>query len=417
MSDTLAIDGGNKAIPDKLPSIQGHEGRMIGKEELAELAEVVESGCFSFLYGTKVKAFEAAFAELYGMPISVAVSSGTAALHAAITYVNPEPGDEIIVSPITDMGSIIPVLAQLAIPVFADVDPQTHTIDPREIERCISPRTKAIIVTHIYGAPADMDPIMDIAGRHGIPVIEDCAQSHMTLYKGRLTGTIGDLGCFSFQQAKHMTMGDGGLVIARRDNQFGRSLRQCTDKGWPREKGGRDHLFLAPNYHMTELQAAVGLAQLKKLPEIVARRRASGHHLTKVIEGHGAYEVVAPLADSFETYFFHAFRMRPEAFRATMPEVIAALQAEGLPCFLGYPGSKVLYKYPVIRDHKTFGNSGWPFTLPGLERNWNYDDALCPVAERMCAETLVIWWSEGLTLGHADQIAAAMAKVADAMAA
>lgn len=417
MNTKLAIDGGPRAIPVDLPSIQSSEGRMVGKEELDELKEVVASGCFSFLYGTKVKAFEKAFGELYDMPISVAVSSGTAALHTAVTYLNPEPGDEIIVSPITDMGSIIPILAQLAIPVFADVDPNTQNIDPAEIEKVISPRTKAIIVTHIYGAPADMDPIMEIARRHNLFVIEDCAQSHLARYKGRLTGTIGDLGCFSFQQAKHMTMGDGGLVLAREDMKFGRSLRQSMDKGWPREKGGRDHLFLAPNYHMTELQAAVGLAQLRKLDEIVTRRRASAERLSDRMHDSEAYAAVPVLPDSFETYFFHAFRIRPEQFSASPAEVIAALQAEGLPCFLGYPGPKVLYKYPVIRDRLTFGSSGWPFNLPGIERNWDYDDNLCPIAERLCQETVVLWWSEGLTTEHADQMADALLKVAAAHAA
>jgi len=416
MTQELAIDGGPQAIQDKIPTIQGGSGRFVDGAELEELKEVVETGCFSFLYGKKVKQFEKEFGALYDMPINVGVSSGTAALHTAVLYLNPEPGDEIIVSPITDMGSLIPILQQLAVPVFVDVDPVTQNIDPTKIEEAISPRTRAIIVTHIFGAPADMDPIMEIAKKHDLLVVEDCAQSHLATYKGQLTGTIGDIGCFSFQQAKHMTMGDGGLVMAREDGKFGRTLRQCMDKGWPRELGGRDHLFLAPNYHMTELQAAVGLAQMRKLDTIVERRRASALRLKSRMEKSTAYTMVPALDDTFETYFFVGFHMDPEAFRVSMPDVVAALQAEGLPCFLGYPASKVIYKFPLFTEATTFGTSGWPFTMDSNRRNWNYNDTLCPVAEKLCGETLVLWWSEGLTLDHAESIASAMDKVAEKLA-
>ena len=416
MTVQLAINGGPKSIKEPIPTIQDGAGRMIDEAELAELREVVETGCLSFLYGSKVKQFEEEFGELYGMPINVGVSSGTAALHTAVLYLNPEPGDEIIVSPITDMGSVIPILQQLAMPVFVDVDPVTQNMDPAKIEEAISPRTRAIIVTHIFGSPADMDPIMEIARKHDLFVVEDCAQSQLATYKGRLTGTIGDLGCFSFQQSKHMTMGDGGLVMAREDGRYGRMLRQCMDKGWPRERGGRDHLFLAPNYHMTELQAAVGLAQMRKLDRIVARRREAALRLDQRMKLIPAYSFVPPLQETFETYFFVGFRMDPAAFKVRMSDVVAALQAEGLPCFLGYPASKVLYKFPVFAEAKTFGTTGWPFTMGGNRRNWDYSDALCPVAEQLCGQTLVIWWSEGLTMDHVDSMADAMEKVAENLA-
>ena len=146
-----------------------------------------------------------------GTSTNVAVNSGTSALHTALVYLNPEPGDEILVSPITDMGDIIAILMQLCVPVFVDVDPLTQNMDPAKIEAALSERTKAIIVTHIYGSPADMDPIMEISRRHDdLFIIEDCAQTLLASYKGRLCGTIGHVGCFSFQQSKHLTTGDGG---------------------------------------------------------------------------------------------------------------------------------------------------------------------------------------------------------------
>ncbi|MCZ8036365.1 MAG: DegT/DnrJ/EryC1/StrS family aminotransferase [Novosphingobium sp.] len=412
----LAINGGPRAIAEPLPSFRDHSGRSLGDEEIAELTEVIRSGALSFLTGRKTAAFERGFAELLGVKEAVAVANGTAALHAAVIYLNPEPGDEIILSPVTDIGTAIPIMAQLAVPVFADVDPLTQNITAASIEACLTPRTRAIIVTHVFGAPADMDPIMALAERHGLFVIEDCAQAHLATYKGRVCGSIGHLGCFSFQQSKHMTTGDGGMVVANEDKRFGRELRLCGDKGWPRQKGGRDHLFLAPNYHMTELQAAVGLAQLKKLPAMVASRIDAADRLTARL----ADVNVAPatiLPDCRGVYFYYAFRMDPRHLRAPIKDVMQALVAEGIDGFIGYPGPIPLYRYPVIRERLTFGSSGWPFTLPGVTRNWDSSDVLCPEAEKACAETICMWWSEGLTSGHADQIGEAIEKVVAAYAA
>ena len=188
--------------------------------------------------------FEAEFARKWASQQVVSVSSGTAALHTAVLYLNPEPGDEIVLfrSP---TWTAIPILSQLAVPVFADVDPSTQNIDPGSIEANITERTRAIIVTHVYGNPADMDPILEIARKHDLFVIEDCAQTLLGYYKGRLCGTMGNIGCFSFQQSKHMTTGDGGMVIANEDNRFGRALRRCADKGWPRKRAA-ETIFSSP---------------------------------------------------------------------------------------------------------------------------------------------------------------------------
>ncbi|MCA3647238.1 MAG: DegT/DnrJ/EryC1/StrS family aminotransferase [Methylobacterium sp.] len=412
----LAMNGGPKAIEEPLPSFRDHSGRSLGDEEIAELTDVIRSGALSFLTGRKTAAFERGFADLLGVREAVAVANGTAALHAAVIYLNPEPGDEIILSPVTDIGTAIPIMAQLAVPVFADVDPATQNLTAATIEACLTPRTRAIIVTHVFGAPADMDPIMELAERRGLFVIEDCAQAHLATYKGRICGTIGHLGCFSFQQSKHMTTGDGGMVVANEDKRFGRELRLCGDKGWPRAKGGRDHLFLAPNYHMTELQAAVGLAQLKKLPAMVQARIDAADRLTARL-AEVDVEPAAILPNSRGVFFYYAFRLDPTGLRAPVKEVMRAMSAEGIDGFIGYPGPIPLYRYPVIRERLTFGSSGWPFTLPGVTRNWDYSDSLCPEAEKACAETICMWWSEGLTAVHADQIGDAIEKVVTAYSA
>ncbi|KAA0697870.1 DegT/DnrJ/EryC1/StrS family aminotransferase [Neorhizobium sp. P12A] len=410
----LAINGGPRAIDGTLPSFRDASGRTFGQEELDALAEVIKSGRLSFLTGKKTAEFEQAFAEKYGVKHAVAVANGTAALHTAVIYLNPEPGDEIILSPVTDVGTVIPVVAQLAIPVFADVDPITQNIDPASIERNITPRTRAIMVTHVYGHPADMDAIMAIARKHDLFVIEDCAQAHLAYYKGKLCGTFGDVACFSFQQSKHMTTGDGGMVISNKDEQFGRGLRHCSDKGWPRERGGRDHLFLAPNYHMTELQAAVGLEQLKKLEQFVDARVASADRLTQLLAGVDVQPVL-PLEGTTGVYFFYSFRLDPAKLAVPVTEVMKALTAEGIDGFIGYPGQIPLYAYPLIREHKTFGASGWPFTLEGV-RKIDYADGLCPEAERACKETICMWWTDRLEERHLQQIGAAIRKVVAAYA-
>lgn len=405
----LAINGGPRAIEGTLPSFRDASGRTLGDEEMKELSDVIKSGSLSFLVGPKTGEFERQFAARYGVSHAVAVSSGTAALHTAVIYLNPEPGDEIILSPVTDVGTVIPIISQLAIPVFADVDPHTHNIDPASIERNITTRTRAIIVTHVYGHPADMDAIMAIAKKHNLFVIEDCAQAHLAMYKGKLCGTLGNLGCFSFQQSKHMTTGDGGMVITNEDERFGRGLRHCSDKGWPRERGGRDHLFLAPNYHMTELQAAVGLAQLRKLDQFVKARVNAADKLTALLADVGVTPVL-PLPETTGVYFFYSFRLDAQTLSQPVPEVMKALAAEGIDGFIGYPGQIPLYRYPVIREHRTFGGSGLPFTLDGVRKD-DFDADLCPVAERACKETVCMWWTESMEDHHLSQIANAIRKV------
>jgi len=406
----LAINGGKPVFDEPYPTIRNSTGRTIGAEEVDAVNEVLRSGCLAYIYGDKVKTFEDEFASLIGVKIAVATSSGTAALHAALVYLDPEPGDEIIVSPLTDMGSIIPVVSQLAIPVFVDIDPFDQNMDPVKVEAAITARTKAIIVTHLFGAPADMDAIMAIARRHNLFVIEDCAQAHLARYRGKMTGAIGDMACYSFQQSKHITTGDGGMVVTNEDGKFGRSLRLCTDKGWPRDRPGRDHLFLAPNYHMTELQAAVGIAQLRKLPAVVAARRKNAHILDTEINQLSAVRALGVRPECEEVRWAYAFEVDLGKTSVDGVAITEALKAEGIDCFLGYPGKVPLYRYPMIRDAITFGKSGWPFTLPGV-RQQDFNSVLCPKAEQACLQTIVLWWNEQIDASQARLIGSAIRKV------
>ena len=276
-----------------------------------------------------------------------------------------------------------------------------------------------------------MDPIMEIAAKNELFVVEDCAQALLSHYKGRLCGTIGHIGCFSFQQSKHLTTGDGGMVITNEDSRYGRQLALCHDKGWPRDGiskpveegevvvfGSRDHLFLAPNYHMTELQAAVGIEQLKKLPAMVAQRRTSAAQLSDLLEREGAAELglqrVEDLPGCEGSAFWWCFTFDPDLLRAGVtPEMVyQALGAEGVKCEHGYPSARrMLYDYDVLRNRKTFGSNGFPLCSPPARKEWEYGPGLCPVAEEVCPRTFCLHWSEKTELEHVELIGAAILKV------
>ncbi len=198
----------------QLPSDQDHTGRTLGADEIALITEAIQSGTLTSTKGQFTKELENRFAQRIGASHAHAASSGTAAIHTAIAAIDPEPGDEIVTTSITDMGALTPILYQGAIPVFADVDPATCNVTAETIEKVLSPRTRAIIVTHLFGNPCRMNQIMELARARGIPVIEDCAQAFLAKCGDQYIGTIGDIGCFSLQQGKHITTGEGGLVTS-----------------------------------------------------------------------------------------------------------------------------------------------------------------------------------------------------------
>ena len=255
----------------KLPSDQDASGRTLGKEEIDFLTEAIDSGMLFAPKGHFVKDFEAQFASMAGVDHAFACTSGTAAIHVAIGAINPDPGDEIITTSITDMGALTPILYQGAIPVFADVDPLTCNVTAKTIEARISPKTKAIIVTHLFGCPCNMTEIMDLANSRAIPVIEDSAQAFMAEHAGQGVGTFGAIGCFSLQQGKHITTGEGGIVVTD-DPDLARRAFLHIHKAWGYGDEHPDHYFLALNYRMSELQGAVALAQLPKLAGVAKSR-------------------------------------------------------------------------------------------------------------------------------------------------
>ena len=403
--EKLAIDGGTPVHRGPYGA-----GSKFGKEELKELIDVVYSGTMFRWSGTKVKQLEEDFAKLLGVKHAVASTSGTACIHVAVGMVNPNPGDEIITAPITDIGTVIPILYQTAIPIFADVDPETLNIDPADVERKITDKTKAIIVVHLSGNPADMDAIMDIAEPRGITVIEDCSQAHLSEYKGRYVGTVGHIGCFSMQQSKHMTCGDGGLTVTSNDDYALRG-KLFADKGWHRDDyGPRKYTLLGLNYRMTELQGAVGCAQLRKLKSVVEARRRNGDALSALIQPAQHVRPQKLLPGCKHTYWHYELLVAPGA-PFTADEFAAALRAEGVPVGAHYIGKPIFLCHEALAQKRIFGDSQFPFDHPNARKDVSYEAGMCPKCEDALERLMVIPMSEFYTEANIQDMAQAILKV------
>ena len=389
----------------QLPSDQDATGRTLGAEELENVAAALRSGTLTSTKGTFVKQFEEGFASKIGSRFGHACSSGTAAIHTAIAAINPEPGDEIITTSITDMGALTPILYQGAIPVFADVDPKTYNVTAKTIEACLSDRTRAIIVTHLFGNPCDMRAIMELANAHNLPVIEDCAQSFLTSYNDAYVGTLGTIGCFSLQQGKHITTGEGGVVVTD-DEQLARRMFLFINKAWGYGDANADHYFIAPNYRMSELQGAVALAQLGKLEGVVDSRVRTAYALTAQLRGVAGVATPAVTDGAVHTYWKYCLRVDASIIEGGAVGLGAKLREKGIACAPRYI-QKPAFACQVFRDQVTFGESRWPFTLARPEAV-DYDKALFPGTFEALRDVLVLPWNELYTQEHIDFIAEAV---------
>lgn len=392
----------------QLPTDANASGRTFGSEELELLRQALNSGTLNCTKGTFVNRFEKLFAERLSVASVCAVTSGTAAIHSAVAAVNPNPGDEIISSPITDMGAITPILYQGAIPVFADVDPNSLLLTAETIAARITRRTKAIIVTHLFGNVCDMDSIMELAAKHNLVVIEDSAQALDAKYKGKYVGTIGHIGCFSLQQTKHITTGEGGMVVTN-DPGFARRARLFHDKAWGYGDPKPDHYFLALNYRMTELQGAVAVAQLEKLNWSVTQRQQMAARLTERLRG--LSDVQLPEATPGATHVYWKYYLRLQS--DNVGEVAKLLREEydlaSAPRYIQKPA----FMCEVLRDHRTFGNSHWPYDgeCRKGEPEVDYNPESFPGTMDGLAHVLVLPWNEKFTEEHVDYWATAIEDV------
>jgi len=404
--EKLAIRGGEPVRSKRIAPT----GERFGDEEVALVTEVIRSQKLNCNAGTRVKEFARAFADYMGMRHGVMVTSGTAAIHVALGAIDLNPGDEVITAPITDMGTIYPILAQNAVPVFADVDLDTLCMDPADVERRITSRTKAILAVHLAGCACNMERTLAVAERHNLAVVEDCAQSFNATSDGRKVGTMGAFGCFSFNQHKHISCGDGGVAVTNDDALAERALL-FSDKAWPRDGSRRDHLFLAPNYRVTELQAAVALAQLEKLDHITDTRRDLGRLLTSLIADAPRVWPMKAYSGGECTYWFYWLRVDAKI----RDEFARALAAEGVPAGAGYI-AKPVYLYDVLREKKTYGDSHFPYGYAPFrdpENEMEYCEGLCPAAEQALREMIRIPLNEFWTEQDVRDAARAIHKVAE----
>jgi perosamine synthetase len=307
-----------------------------GDEEQALLHVLRQDSLTS---GPQVASFQKEFASWCGVKHAFATTSCTTAMHVATQALGIGPGDEVIITPNTFIATSLAVIKEGGIPIYADIDPRTYNIDPAEVAKKVTPRTKAIYVVHYGGQMCDMDPIMEIARKYGLAVLEDCAHAHGSEYKGRKAGTIGDVGCFSFHSLKNMTMGEGGMITTNRDDLVPKIelLRNMNIKSWENQKYYwlPSHFDVVDvdgkwgiNYRMNEFQAALGRAQLRKLPMLVQRRREIGRAINEGLQGIKGITPVYEDPNCYHSYHLYTLCVEQEELGASRDEFMRCLYYE-----------------------------------------------------------------------------------------
>ena len=400
-SSKLALHGGEKSVkpPAKL-------GPRWGEPERQRLEALLGQDSLFYWKGPQTARFIERFQMTTPLKHVMTCSSGTAALHIAVAAAGVGPGDEVITSPITDIGTVIGVLFQQGVPVFADLGGSTYNLDPGQVERRITSRTKAIIAVHLCGNPCDLTALKAIADKHRLVLIEDAAQAWGSRHRGQPVGVFGHIACWSLQQAKHITCGDGG-VVASNDERYGPLLQRFGDKGYDRVKGGLLEAF-ATNYRMTEEQAAIAGAQLDRLEGIVVKRSRLGALLTEGIAGLAGILPPQTHPEDRCGFWFYFFRLRPEAFRCDRAEFAKALAAEGVEAGAGYIAA-TLHRNPVFQKHGFFAGR-WPVKDLGLT-TMDYSKWETPEAEAILATGVRITVHEGMSEEYIGGVVRAIRKV------
>ena len=406
----LAINGGKPIRTKPFKDAQRFEGN-----ELRYLEEALKQNTLFYYAGNFVKRFTQTFAEMYDMKHCVAASSCTAAIHAALAGLEIGPGDEVIVSPITDMGGIYGVLAMNATAIFADVDPHTLNITADTIRAVVTERTKAILLTHLGGNPCEMDEIVDLAKEKGIYLVEDCAQAYGTYYKGRRAGTFGDVSCFSTNEFKHISTGDGGMCLTN-DEDVAKKIQLFTDKGYNRgavalsDVRGVQRLCL--NYRMTELQGAVGLAQLEKLNYITGATTALGTQLSKELSGIRGLMPQKVMDHNICSHWLYILWLDLDEFPCGAERFAEALVAEGISASAGYIGRPV-YEYDLFTKNNFYPGKSCPHGCLNYPPQIKYERGLCPVAEETLNHIVMLKLNYGYGMEDILDMAAAVKKVCD----
>jgi perosamine synthetase len=356
-------------IPVNTPLLDGNEKKY--------LIECIDSGWISS-EGPFVKAFEEKFASRMGRRHGVAVINGTAAIDAAIEALDIGPGDEVILPAFTIISCISQLVRNGAKPVLVDSDPLTWNMDVGQIEAKITSRTKAILVVHIYGLPVDMDPLLKVAKRHGLRIIEDAAEMHGQTYKGRPCGSFGDISTFSFYPNKHITTGEGGMVLVNDDSlaENCRSLRNLCFQTHKRFVHDR----LGWNLRMTNLQAALGLAQLERLDEFVARKRAMGRRYSELLSGIDGLQLPLSRVDFAENIYWVYGLVIDESRGVDAETAIQKLAEKGIGC---RPFFYPMHQQPVLRRMGLFEGESYPVSERLYRQGFYIPSGLALTAEQM----------------------------------
>lgn len=390
----LAINGGVPVRDHPFPAPY----KNIGNEEKEAVMKVLDKKVLSqflgewspdFYGGENVQALEKEWSEYFRIKHAVSVNSATSGLYAAVGAAGISPGDEVIVSPYTMTASATAALVYGGIPVFADIDQDIFCITPESIRKCITPYTKAIIVVDIFGHPADMDEIMEIAREHDLIVIEDAAQAPGATYNSRYAGTLGDIGVYSLNVHKTIQCGEGGVVVTN-DEKFAERLQLIRNHAEVvvKEKGVKNLVnMIGFNYRMTEIEAAISREQLKKLEKLHKPRIEAAAYLTKnfsTIDG-----ITTPVTKSNvrHGFYVYAIRYNHRLHKVNRNKIVAALIAEGIPIEGGY--AEPIYLEPLYQNKIAFGNDGYPFTYPGYKGKAEYNRGLCPICECMHYDELM----------------------------
>jgi len=332
----LAIDGGTPVRSRPMPArcLFGEEEKGAAMELFDEAIRTGQAFCYN---GPQEQAFEREFAEFMGGGFADGVNSGTSAIFAALGALELEPGSEVIVPPITDPGGVMPVVMLNCVPVFADSDPRSFNIGPRQLEAAMTDKTRAAVVAHIAGEPADMDPIMEVARGRSVRVIEDCAQAHGARYRGRLVGTFGDLAAFSTMSGKHFATGAQGGIVYTSDEELHWKARRFADRGKPFNlPGAASNVVAGLNLNLNDLAAAIGRVQLRKLPSIIERRRRVGQAVKRGLAGLKAVSVGWQVPNTKPSYWFLRIALDLSRLSVTKARFVEALVAEGISAGVSY---------------------------------------------------------------------------------
>ncbi len=399
----LAINGGEPVRTKKFPAY-----RVMGNEEKEAVCRVIDSGILSrflgtwhddFFGGPEVQAAEREWGEFLGVKHVVAVNSCTSALYCAVGATGVEPGEEMIVSPYTMSASATAPLIYNAIPVFADIEAEHYCLDPCSVEARITPRTRAIIVVDLFGQPYDREEINAIAKKHGLFVIEDCAQAPGATWKGKCAGTLAHMGCFSLNYHKHVHTGEGGFVVTD-DDDLAMKLRLIRNHAEAVvEKAGVTDLvnMIGFNYRMTEIEAALARCQLRRLPELLKERQTSCDYLNTALAEIPPIMTTVVRPETTHAYYVHPLKFDEavagvgrdrfvEAVKAELP-LTELREGEGVKIGTGY--CKPLYLQPLFQKRIAYGSKGAPFTSPWYDGNVSYEKGICPVTERMFEKELI----------------------------